>query len=89
MAKKTDKAHFPPTAKDVEEFELLLPLLEAMLAEVRALSQKKQDGALNPLKIKMINKILVRIKDVLRNEPTSAFVELLDEVTLPTNSDVK
>jgi hypothetical protein len=77
----------PPSKKDIEEYELLSPMLEALMFEVKALSQKKQDGVLNMLKVKMINKILTRIKNLLKNDPSSEFIDLLDEAALPTNSD--
>lgn len=76
-----------PSKKDVQEFEMLYPLLEGLMSEVKALSQKKQDGALNSYKVKMINKILSRTKQLLENNPSSIFLELLDEDTMPTNSD--
>lgn len=85
--KKFIETKKPPTKKDVEEYELLYPMLESLMFEVKALSQKKQDGLLNALKVKMINKILNRIKTLLANDPSSEFIELLDEETLPTNSD--
>jgi len=85
MAKQ--KSNNLPSNENVEEFEMLFPLLESLMMEVKALSQKKQDGALNPLKVKMINKVLSRIKNLLKDDPSSEFIELLDEETLPTNSD--
>lgn len=35
----------------------------------------------------MINKILTRIKSILKNDASSEFIDLLDETALPTNSD--
>ena len=75
------------TKKEVEEYDLLRPLLESLLEEVKELSKKKQDGLLNILKVKMINKLLIRIKELLKKEATSEFIDLLDEETMPTNSD--
>lgn len=80
---KSDKI----TTKEVEEYELLRPLLVSLLEEVKELSKKKQDGVLNLLKVKMINKLLIRIKELLKKEAASEFIELLDEETMPTNSD--
>lgn len=40
------------------------------------------------LKVGMINKILSQIKaDVLNDDPSLEFLDLLDDETLPTNSD--
>src|SRR5688572_21379756 len=76
-----------PTNSDIALFEMLAPMLRSDLDEIRELSKKKQDGVLNQLKVKSINKKLEPIKAILSSEPTVDFLELLDESTLPTNSD--
>jgi hypothetical protein len=76
-----------PSIEDVEKFDMLFPFLNSNLSEVRELSKKKQDEPLNKLKVRITNKKLVLIKEILKNEPTDEFLELLDEDTLPTNSD--
>lgn len=76
-----------PSEKQVEKYERLSPLLESIFEEVKEFSKKKPDGPLNQLKVKMINKILKQVKDFLSSEPTVEFLELLDDETLPTNSD--
>ncbi|MBK7573631.1 MAG: hypothetical protein IPI10_19295 [Bacteroidetes bacterium] len=53
---------------------------------IKALSKKKQDGALNEIKVKMVNKILQKVKTILKDDPSLEFLDLLDEVSL-TNSD--
>jgi hypothetical protein len=76
-----------PTRDDVKKFEMLYPMIESDLYEIRELSKKKQDEPLNKLKVKTINKKLIQIKDILKNEPTNEYLELLDEDTFPSNSD--
>lgn len=77
-----------PTSAQAEKHELLYPLLKSILLEVKELSKKKQDEPLNKLKVKMINKILSQIKtNVLNDNPSLEFLDLLDDETLPTNSD--
>ena len=87
MAKKQiDKKTLPSTA-ETNQFDMIFPMLVADLDEIRELSKKKPDGILNPLKVKTINKKLEKIKALLSAEPTTEFLELLDEETLPSNSD--
>ncbi|MEO6301753.1 MAG: hypothetical protein ABIP51_01145 [Bacteroidia bacterium] len=86
MSKRTKDVNYP-SKKNVEEFEILNPLLNGLFSEVKALSQKKQDGVLNVYKVKMMNKILLRVKQLLVNDPAVEFLDLLDEGTMPTNSD--
>ncbi|MCK4252730.1 hypothetical protein KAX97_14880 [candidate division WOR-3 bacterium] len=86
MAKKDTQPKLP-SKEQVEKYQLLFPIFIEVLLEVKELSKKNQDGALNKLKIRMINRILEEIKTVLVDQPTSQFLNLLDDETLPTNSD--
>lgn len=76
-----------PSKADIEHFEMLFHMLLADLEEIKELSKKKQDGVLNQGKVKILNKKLEKIKVILTKEPTNEFLELLDEESLPTNSD--
>jgi ribosome-binding ATPase YchF (GTP1/OBG family) len=88
MARKSTVGQNPPTDVQTKEYELLYPLLKSILFEVKELSKKKQDETMNKLKVRMINKLLTRIKNnVLNDDPSKEFLDLLDEETLPTNSD--
>ncbi len=80
-------ANKKPTNSQVSEFEMLWPILKSLLAETKELSKKKADNPLNKLKVGMINKVLERVKKLLATDPTIKFLELLDDETLPSNSD--
>lgn len=75
------------TQKDSEQYEMLQPLLHATYKEIQELSKKKPDTPLNPLKVKMINRILVPLKEILNDEDISEYIDLLSDDELPTNSD--
>ena len=62
-------------------------MLNSVYDEIKELSKKKQDETLNKLKVRMINRILEQVKDILGEESTNQFIDLLDDETLPTNSD--
>ncbi len=85
MAKRKD-ANVIPT-ESVQKYEMLNPLLSSLYSEMKELSAKKQDLVLNKVKVMMINRILRQIKELLKDQPTSEFIDLLDEDTLPSNSD--
>jgi hypothetical protein len=88
MATKTTLQQTAPTDLQADRYQLLYPLLTSILIEVKEFSKKKQDEPLNKLKVAMINKILSQIKkDVLNDDPSLEFLDLLDDETLPTNSD--
>jgi hypothetical protein len=76
-----------PTKAQAEQFDMLFPILNSVFSELKELSKKKQDGALNELKVKMTNRILAEVKNILDDDPTVKFLDLLDAETLPTNSD--
>lgn len=76
------------TQNDVDQYELLLPLLQASYHEIETLSKKKPDSPLNAYKVKVINRILDPIKELLKSEPSFVFLDTLNTDELPTNSDV-
>jgi hypothetical protein len=76
-----------PTDEIVRKFEMLSPMLNSALAEMREFSKKKQDGVLNSLKVKIINRLLSDLMDVLSADPSTGYLDLLDDESLPQNSD--
>lgn len=75
------------TIQKAESFDMLYPILVSVFNETKDLSKKKQDDALNKAKTDMINKILIKVKALLRDDPSVEFLYLLDEEDIPTNSD--
>lgn len=91
MARKpsaADPASPAPTEEQASAYDRLVPMLEAAHREMSELSKKKQDGVVNALKIKMLNRLLTELSKVLEGDASHAFVDMLDEDTLPQNSDV-
>lgn len=76
-----------PTKQQGAAHDVLFPLLQAIYGEVKELAKKKQDGALNALKVGMINKVLVQVDELLKEELSAEFLSPLDDETLPSNSD--
>lgn len=85
MATKEEKL---PSKADIVKFIMLNNFLESAYSEMKDFSKKSPDSALNDRKVKSLNRILKDIKEILRNEPTASYLDLLDEEMLPTNSDV-
>lgn len=75
------------TDEQVKLYFTINPLLKSAFDEVKEFSKKKQDEELNIKKVKMINRLLEKAKEILKDEPTVDYLELLDEDELPTNSD--
>lgn len=84
----TKKNNWLPTEKDIEDYSLLKDMLTAQKREFDLLSNKKSDGPLNKMKIKMVNRVLEPLNELLKNEPSYKFLDILNEDDMPTNSDV-
>lgn len=86
MAKKQTNKTLPSEA-DIIKYEMLEKLLNASFIEMKEFSKKKPDELLNKFKVTSLNRILGPIKELLNNEPTISFLDLLDEDTIPSYSD--
>jgi hypothetical protein len=78
----------PTSREKVDLWEVTTPLLKAMFQQFIELSKKKAEGALNKSKVAMVNRLLEKCRDVLADEMTLQFLDLLDTEQLPQNSDV-
>lgn len=88
MAKKSIIEEYLPSKADVMNFIMLYDFLESAYIEMKDFSKKNPDAALNERKVKSLNRILKDIKNILQNEPTASYMDILDEEMLPSNSDV-
>ena len=91
MTQPTKKSSKPvekqTTDEQVKLYLTISPLLKSAFDEVKEFSKKKQDDELNLKKVKTINRLLVKAKEILKDEPTVDYLDFLDENDLPTNSD--
>jgi hypothetical protein len=83
----TDATSKLPTEEQAAAYDRFVPMLEAAHHEMTELSKKKQDGIVNALKIKMINRLLTELTKVIKGDPSYGFVDMLDEEAIPQNSD--
>lgn len=87
MTKKKADNNKLPTDAEIATYEMLVKLLDSSFIELKEFSKKKPDELLNKFKVTSLNRILSPIKEVMRNEPTALFLDLLDEDTIPSYSD--
>jgi hypothetical protein len=75
--------------KDIETFEKNQLRLAGTYHEVKALSNKRPDDAINLFKLQLINQMLVEANTILKEKsiPFKDFRKF-NEIDLPTNSDV-
>jgi len=84
----TKKDNWLPTGKNIEDYSLLKDMLYAQRQEFDILSKKKSEGQLNKMKIRMVNRVLEPLNELLKNESSHKFLDILNEDDMPTNSDV-
>jgi len=82
------KQSWLPTEKNIEDYSLLKDMLHAQRQEFDLLSKKKSDGQLNKMKIKIVNRVIEPLNELLKNESSHKFLDILNENDMPTNSDV-
>ena len=87
MARSRGSTDFT-TKEKASKHEALNPLLQAMHQEFQELSKKKSDGVLNKGKVQIVNRLLKDVQAILGTEPSRSYLDLLDEESLPQNSDV-
>jgi hypothetical protein len=76
------------TRKRADTYDSLMPLLRAMLRDFQELAKKKPDGVLNSKKVAIVNRLLSDLREVVKDEPSERYLDLLDEDNVPQNSDV-
>lgn len=86
MSKKISKTELP-SEQMTEKHEMLIKLIDSMHLELKGFAQKKPDGVLNKTKIGMVNRLLKDIKELLVDDESLAYLDILDEDSLPENSD--
>jgi hypothetical protein len=75
------------TDEQAGRFDMLRPMIDSAYREMGELSKKKQDGVVNELKIRHINRLLDPVREIMAGDESIAYLELLDEQSLPQNSD--
>lgn len=75
--------------EDVERLEKLVGQLQGLYAEIGALAKKSPNDAVNPFKLKLINRVLAMGNDVLgdKYKPFEEF-DQFDSDDAPSTSDV-
>jgi hypothetical protein len=83
MAAKTHTTNIKASTHDTT-----MPLLNSMYAEFKELAKKKPEAAVSKNKIMVVNRLLERIRSVLKDEESIEFLDTLDEDNMPQTSDV-
>lgn len=69
-------------------YETVQPMASGLYKEIQELAKKKPDLTLNANKVKIINRVLVDIREMIKEEAEIKYLDLLDDDILPQYSDV-
>ncbi len=72
-------------AADREHFDLLFGLLQGLNKEIADLTKKQPDVLMNSFKVGQINRVLRPLKDIMKAEPSVAYLDLVEEVNENTD----
>lgn len=86
MSKKSENKIYP-NVEQINKFDMLEEFILALYIEVKDFSKKKPDETLNEFKVKSINRVLEKAQNMLHKQPSSDFLDLLDNEVLPSYSD--
>jgi hypothetical protein len=81
------RASVRTTKQKAAAYQVLTPQLTALQSELKDLARKRPDATLSTNKVAFINRLLADIKDLLKDEGASKFLDLLDDQALPQFSD--
>ena len=84
----SEENNWLPTNNDLDSYNLLKDLLYSQKNEFDLLSKEKTDERLNPMKIKIANRVLMPLKELFKQEDYYEYLDTLVEDDKPTNSDV-
>lgn len=56
------------TDQQIELYSTIYPLLKSLFTEIKDFSKKNQNDPINLSKVKIINRLLIKAKDILKDE---------------------
>lgn len=75
------------TDLQIELYSTIYPLLKSLFTEIKDFSKKNQNDPINLSKVKIINRLLIKAKDILKDESSIEYLDILEEDNLPSMSD--
>jgi hypothetical protein len=84
-----DEYEFEDVTTDaaVATYQASTPIFEGLIKEIRELSRKKPDATMSASKVKIVNRVLNDLLNILKAEPTGKYLEILNDESLPQVSD--
>ena len=81
------KAPQSTTQKKTQAYDSFFEVFSHLYEELKALRSKKPAETLSESKVKIINRLLGDIQEIMKEEPEYKYLDMLDEDMLPQYSD--
>ena len=75
------------TDEQIKLYGTVFPLMKSIYSEIKDFSKKKQDDSVSLYKVKVINRLLVKAKEILKEELSIDYLDILEEDDLPSMGD--
>ena len=75
------------TTQQADAYDGVISVFTELFKELKELGKKKPEATLSASKVKIINRVLVEVRDCLQGEPEHKYLDLLDDEALPQYSD--
>lgn len=75
------------TQKKVDAYNSFYEVFSHLYKELKVLTGKRPAETLSESKVRIVNRLLQDIKDLMEGEPENKYLDLLDDETLPQYSD--
>ena len=76
------------TRAKADLYEVVEPLLRSLYTEFKELSKKKPDGVPSEAKINVVNRLMQSCREILADEQSLRFLDLIDKDSVPQYSDI-
>lgn len=77
----------PTSQEKVDLYNKARAVFDGLISEVREISKKKPDATLSAYKVRIINRALADLQQLLDEAPERSYLDLLDDEQLPQFSD--
>lgn len=75
------------TDQQIELYSTIYPLLKSVFTEIKEFSKKNQNDPINLSKVNIINRLLNKAKEILKDESSIEYLDILESDDLPSMSD--
>lgn len=81
------KEKYYTTQEKADAYDAVIGIFTEVFKELKELGKKKPEATLSASKVKLLNRVLTDVHDLLTGAPDHKYLDLLDDQALPQYSD--